>query len=146
MVNFDDENWDPRSDDDYDDFESYGWQQDVPFAPMYPYGLVAQLMPPLLPFPGFGDDRFGQQQQGPSSPPPNFIPEYSVQPFAVDPGAIRRCLFRFTYVWLSRRESFWFFPTFVGRNSVAGFRWNERRRRWQYFGIDLDRIDSFTCF
>ena len=80
----------------------------------------------------------------PSTPPPSFTPEQpQFQTFAVDPGAIRGCLFRFTYVWL-RRDSFWFFPTFVGRNSVAGFRW--RRFGWVYFGIDLDRIESFQCF
>jgi len=95
----------------------------------------------------------GQQgQQGPSSPPPSFAPPYpggsgnQAQVFAVDPGAIRGCLYRQTYVWLSRRQGFWFYPTFVGRTSVAGFRWRSRRRRWEYFGIDLNQIDSFTCF
>ncbi|HBS44831.1 MAG TPA: transporter, partial [Paenibacillus sp.] len=33
---------------------------------------------------------------------------------------------------------------FVGRNSVAGFRWFGLF--WGYFGIDLNRIRSFTCF
>jgi hypothetical protein len=32
---------------------------------------------------------------------------------------------------------------FVGRNSVAGWRWNGFR--WVYFGVDLRRIDSFVC-
>lgn len=87
----------------------------------------------------------GQQQVGPpSAPPPNFTPQQSqVQTFAVDPGAIRGCLFRFTYIWL-RRDQFWFYPTFVGRNSIAGFRW--RGNRWVYFGIDLNQIQSFQCF
>lgn len=86
----------------------------------------------------------GQSAGPPNSPPPSFTPaEQQIQPFAVDPGAIRGCLFRFTYVWLNR-DQFWFFPTFVGRNSVAGFRW--RRNRWVYFGIDLNRIQSFQCY
>ena len=93
-------------------------------------------------FPGGGG---GQQQSGPpTGPPPSFTPTQSqVQTFAIDPGAIRGCLFRYTYVWL-RRDSFWFYPTFIGRESVAGWRW--RRNRWVYFGIDLDRIQSFQCF
>lgn len=96
-------------------------------------------------FPGGGPGGFPGQQSGPpSSPPPGFTPQQpQFQTFAIDPGAIRGCLFRFTYVWL-RRDSFWFYPTFVGRNSVAGFRW--RRNRWVYFGIDLDQIQSFQCF
>lgn len=80
----------------------------------------------------------------PTSPPPSFEPtQPSFQTFAIDPGAIRGCLFRFTYIWLDR-DSFWFYPVFIGRQSVAGYRF--RRNRWVYFGIDLDRIDSFQCF
>lgn len=86
----------------------------------------------------------GQQAGPPTSPPPNFTPEQSqFQTFAVDPGGIRRCLFRFTYIWL-RRGGFWFYPTFVGRTSIAGYRWSGFR--WVYFGIDLNQIQSFQCF
>jgi len=101
------------------------------------------------PFPGFPSGpnqpaNPGQSAQPPSEPPPNFTPQQAqIQPFAVDSGAIRGCLFRFTYIWL-RREAFWFFPTFVGRRSISGFRWVGFR--WVYFGIDLRRIDSFQCF
>lgn len=97
-------------------------------------------------FPGQpGTPGQGEQQAGPpTAPPPNFTPKQSqTQLFAVDPGAIRGCLFRFTYVWL-RRDAFWFYPTFIGRRSVAGYRWIGWR--WVYFGIDLDQIQSFQCF
>lgn len=90
-----------------------------------------------------------QQPSGhhpPQSPPPNWTPEYpTVQTRAIDPGAISGCLFRFTYVWQSRRQGFWFFPVFVGPRSVAGYRWNTRRNRWEYTGLDLNQINSFTC-
>lgn len=90
----------------------------------------------------------GQQGPGappPTAPPPQFTPQQpSASPLAVDPGAISGCLFRNTFVWLNNGEGFWFFPTFVGRTSVAGFRWNGRF--WMYFGIDLRRIQTFTCF
>ncbi|QGS67965.1 hypothetical protein CV093_02435 [Oceanobacillus sp. 143] len=95
---------------------------------------------------GFPGQPGGGQQSGgaPTTPPPNFTPQQSqFQTFAVDPGGIRGCLFRFTYIWL-RRDAFWFYPTFVGRTSVAGFRWNGFR--WVYFGIDLNQIQSFQCF
>lgn len=91
------------------------------------------------PFGGGG----GGQQISPPGPPPSFTPSQGVQTFAVDAGAIQGCLFRFTYVWL-RRDAFWFFPTFIGRRSVSGFRWNGRR--WAYYGIDLRHIQSFQCF
>ena len=101
---------------------------------------------PGFPGGGFpGQPGGGGQQGAPNTPPPNFTPQQSqFQTFAVDPGAIRGCLFRFTYIWLENGNSFWFYPTFVGRNSVAGFRW--RGFGWAYFGIDLDRVRSFQCF
>lgn len=92
-------------------------------------------------FPGGGS---GQQSGPPTTPPPSFIPEQQqFQTLAIDPGGIRGCLFRFTYIWL-RRDAFWFYPTFVGRTSIAGFRWTGFR--WVYFGIDLNQIQSFQCF
>jgi hypothetical protein len=97
-------------------------------------------------FPGGGPGG-GQQGGGaPTAPPPQFTPqETQASAFAVDPGGIRRCLYRYTYVWLNNGNSFWYFPTFVGRNSVAGWRWR-RRWGWVYFGIDLRQIRSFQCF
>ncbi|MEW9053109.1 MAG: hypothetical protein AB2392_18260 [Neobacillus sp.] len=87
----------------------------------------------------------GMQAGPPSSPPPAMVPTQTQQAaaFAVDPGSIRRCLFRFTYVWLRGYQQFWFYPTFVGRRSVSGYRWNGFR--WLYFGISLRQIQSFTC-
>ncbi|MEH6975435.1 transporter, partial [Bacillus sp. JJ675] len=40
---------------------------------------------------------------------------------------------------------FWFYPVFVGRRSIAGYRWRPRQFRWVYFGIDLNEITSFSC-
>ncbi len=93
-------------------------------------------MPPFGPPPGT------TVQQGPTLPPPPFEPPISA--FAVDPGAISRCLYRNTFVWLTNGNRFWFFPTFVGRFSVTGFRWTGRF--WVIFGISLREISSFSCF
>ena len=91
----------------------------------------------------------------PSGPPPNFIPSEAqattfgagpgggVSAFAIDAGAIFPCRFRFTYIWLNNGRSFWSYIVFVGRNSIAG--WRYTGRRWVYFGIDLRRIRSFYC-
>jgi hypothetical protein len=113
------------------------------------FGSFFPQMPP--PPPGFqgGQPPFAPPGQGPTagpptSPPPSFVPPQQVQQFAVDPGGIARCLFRYTYVWLRGFEQFWFYPTFVDRNSVAGYRWTGFR--WVYFGISLRQIQSFTCY
>ncbi|WP_343223708.1 transporter [Paenibacillus oenotherae] len=102
--------------------------------------------PPTPPgFPGQPGPSAPPGIMAPSSPPPGFIPQQpAVSPFAVDPGAIARCLFRNTYVWLVNGNQFWFYPVFVGRTSVSGFRWNGRV--WLYTGLSLQSIQSFTCF
>ncbi|WP_152656040.1 hypothetical protein [Oceanobacillus sp. CFH 90083] len=110
----------------------------APSFPNFPGGDMGGF--PQQPGTGMG----GMNNQPPTSPPPNFVPEKSaVQTFAVDPGGIRHCRFRFTYIWPHRSRGFWAFPTFVGRNSIAGFRWNGFR--WVYFGMDLNSIESFQC-
>ncbi|MFC4104299.1 transporter [Paenibacillus xanthanilyticus] len=84
-------------------------------------------------------------QQGPTAPPPQFAPQQpAASTFAVDPGAISGCLYRNTYVWPRFGNGFWFYPTFVGRTSVSGYRWNGRF--WVYSGLSLRSIESFTCF
>lgn len=97
-------------------------------------------------FPGSPGGAPGGGQAGgpPTSPPPAFVPQEQATAFAVDPGGIRRCMFRFTYIWLIDGRSFWFYPIFLGRNSVAGWRWS-RRRGWVYYGMDLRQIRSFQC-
>ncbi len=79
----------------------------------------------------------------PASPPPRPMSSAQAGTFAVDPGSIRRCMYRFTYIWMRDGNSFWFWPVFVGRTSVSGFRWTGRR--WVYTGISLRRIDMFQC-
>ncbi|WP_353615334.1 transporter [Virgibacillus sp. 7505] len=109
---------------------------------------------PFVPPPGAGGQGGGQQGQfGPPGPPPSQIPQ--LQPvggsggpsaFAIDPGGIRFCLFRYTYMQLENGQRFWYYPVFVGRTSIAGFRWRPQQFRWQYFGIDLRRVAAFSCF
>ncbi|MFP5107077.1 hypothetical protein ACSU6B_09930 [Neobacillus sp. C211] len=95
--------------------------------------------------PPFAPPGQGPGAGAPTSPPPSYVPAQTqqVEQFAVDPGSIRRCLFRFTYVWLRGFQQFWFYPTFVGRTSVSGWRWTGFR--WVYMGISLRQIQSFTC-
>lgn len=98
-------------------------------------GVTAAVDPPL-------------QHGPPNSPPPDFIPKPSKSPGAaplrVDPGALTPCIFRFSYLWLKNSESFWAYLVYVGRTSAAG--WRYRRKRWVYFGVDLDDIKSFNCY
>ena len=121
-----------------------------------PFGAPSGIFPPQgqpmnPPYGGGRPPEGGGQFEGPpSGPPPSFAPsETQMQAkgpgvYAVDPGAIRPCTFRYVYIRLSNGRQFWAWLTFVGRTSASGWRWN--RNRWVYFGIDLRRIDSFECY
>lgn len=113
--------------------------------------------PPVGPPSGIpGGPPFGPPPSGatsgtgpPSGPPPSFVPSQATAQqtaglFAVNPGAIRPCTFRFVYLWLNNGQQFWAWLVFVGSRSVAGWRWIGFR--WIYFGVDLDSIVSFVCF
>lgn len=92
-----------------------------------------------------------QKSNAPSGPPPSFVPskggtqvKSTPQTKAVEPGAIRPCLYRYVYIWPRRGRGYWAYLVFIGRRSASGYRWNGRR--WVYFGIDLRQIDSFQCY
>jgi hypothetical protein len=79
----------------------------------------------------------GGYQQSPSGGP-------SLQ--AVDPGSFYGCLRRMTRVRLTNGRRFWFYPTYIGRKSVAGYRWYPRNQQWRYTGFDTDSVESFNCY
>lgn len=93
----------------------------------------------------------GSSSQAPKSAPPPYIPSKtqkgvkSMAPGAkaVDPGSIRPCLFRFTYIWQTNGRGYWAYLTYIGPRSLAGWRW--MGWRWIYFGLDLNRVESFYC-
>jgi len=84
-------------------------------------------------FPGGNNNMGGQNMnQAPLSPPPNNIPTKNANQRFVDPGSIRNCMGRFTYIWLDNGAEFWMFPVQLSKRSVSGFRWN-RSFGWVYF-------------
>ncbi|KOP76023.1 transporter [Bacillus sp. FJAT-21351] len=116
------------------------------FPPPPPGG--GQGFPP--PPPGGGGQGLPPQggAQPPSSPPPAFTPTPKLGSggpslYAVDPGAISGCLYRYTYIWPRNGRPYWFYPTFVGRRSVAGYRWTGSF--WVYAGVDVNQIREFQC-
>lgn len=82
------------------------------------------------PGPGFGGGPGPEGSGGPSAK-------------AVDPGAIFPCMYRYVYIWPLGGRGFWAYITYVGPTSIAG--WRFRRGRWEYFGMDLRRVDEFYC-
>ena len=113
-----------------------------------------------------------QQMRQPMGPPPGFtptLPEEDIEEqrgmFGGQPGFgpgrrpnqrgdnsdrrrrqgnIRRCLQRFTFIWLVNGNSFWFFPIIISGQQIIGFRW--RRGVWVYDRINIRRILYHQCY
>jgi hypothetical protein len=85
----------------------------------------------------------GQPGAAPMSPAPQFIPPIPSSRFGVE--SMRWCLHRNTFVWMRSGTEFWFFPTFVSRRVIVGFRWR-RRFGWVYHVIDPSNVLTFQCF
>lgn len=113
-----------------------------------PPGFHGGQQPPGPP-PGFPGAGPGGPSGPPPGPPPSSPPPEQqiggVGVLAVDPGALHGCLYRYTFVRLESGRRFWFWPIFIGRTSVAGYRWRPRRREWVYSGFDTRQISSFSC-
>ncbi|MRG86892.1 hypothetical protein [Salinibacillus xinjiangensis] len=147
------------------DFFDQFQQQQTPQGP--PFGQGSGQFPSFGQGPGQGPGQFPPFGQGPGQggdqlpPRPPSLPEQAQGGFgseaqgqfgggpsiyAVDPGSFQGCLRRLTIVRLTNGRRFWFYPTFIGRRSVAGYRWYPRRWRWVYTGFDTDRVTSFQCY
>ena len=141
-------NFGPFQDDDSSDFfrwqQQFGFPQQPGFPPNRPGPGPRPPGPGPRPGPGpgFPPSPGGGQTPQPMGPPPAFTPP--IPAWQVNPQNIRGCLFRNTYIWLNNNNSFWFFPIFVSRNTVIGFRW--RRIGWIYEAINLNQIRSFQCY
>ena len=93
----------------------------------------------------------------PARPPQGIMPEVPVRPPSlppsfrpVEPRGIRiapvvmqSCIFNFMYVWLRNGFEFWMYPTFVGLNSVFGYRYSFLG--WIYTELDFSKIRSYFC-
>ncbi|WP_431808678.1 hypothetical protein [Lysinibacillus sphaericus] len=103
-------------------------------------------IPPVGPPPNMGQPpNFGPPSSGqmPMSAPPNFAPPMPA--WHGGSNGIQSCLFRNTYLWMNSGRSFWFFPTVIGREFIAGFRWSNRYG-WRFRTLTRDHILSFECF
>lgn len=127
----------------YEFYHSEERQLVPPFGQQFAPPFGQQFVPPFGQQPGTPPVSPGASSGPPSAPPPSFVPQQAPGVFAVDPGAIRPCRFRFVYIWLNTGEQFWAWLVFVGPRSAAGWRWTGFR--WIYFGIDLRNIQSFVC-
>ena len=120
-----------------------------------PYPLENQIMdvrtPPGPPGPSYGGGQPPPRPPNGGGPPhiapPLFTPQLHDGMYkSMDTGSMKGCLYKHTYVWFKNGRSFWFYPTYVGYNSVAGYRWRRSQQRWAYYGTDAHEIQFFHCY
>lgn len=123
--------------------------------PPPPGGPGSFPMNPPPPGPGPGGGPGGGPGPGgggnspmPMGPPPAFSPQMpmlqSQSQYQSGSSGIRRCIYRNTFIWQRNGNSFWFFPTFVTRNDILGFRWG--RFGWVPSTVNRNSILTFQCF
>src|SRR3712207_8775854 len=89
----------------------------IPYNYFAPFGPGFRQFPPGPPpfgFPGSGNmfPGPGNKEAPPMGPPPSFTPSKTetkagINVKAVDPGSIRFCKYKYTYLWLTNGNSFW---------------------------------------
>lgn len=84
-------------------------------------------------------------------PPPSYTPKQAPSSkssnsnmLKVSPGSLSPCKYQYVYVWQTNGSSYWAWFTRIDRTTASGYRWNGYR--WVYFGVDLNRIESFECY
>ncbi|MCL2168764.1 MAG: hypothetical protein FWB74_01905 [Defluviitaleaceae bacterium] len=77
----------------------------------------------------------------PRTAPPQHIPKAHL----ARPGhdAIQSCLYKNTYLWLNNHQQFWFFPTFIGKSSICGYK--RINDDWQFMGFGIEMIEKLYC-
>ena len=80
------------------------------------------------------------QGGAPRKSPPNYIPVHSSKFKNVGYDLLSSNIFSNVFLWLNNGQSFWFFPTFVGRRIISGFRWHVDR--WFFISLSINSIDS----
>ena len=119
---------------------------------MYPYmyylvpiNQYNMMRSPIPPSPPFMPPPNMSSNAAPTTPPPKTTPSKKDNNLkAVDPGSIRFCKYKFTYIWPNRGKPFWAWIVYVGRRSISGYRWTGYR--YVYFGMGLKQINSFVCY
>lgn len=57
---------------------------------------------------------------------------------------LKLCTYRYTYLWLRNGKSFWCYPTYIGRNTISGWKW--KNYKWKFFSMSIRRISNFYCY
>jgi len=87
--------------------------------------------------PALGPARRGR----PFHSPPEMLPGRAGR-LRPERSALAGCMGRTMYVWLRCGRSFWFYPEYIGRSTLAGYAWTHGR--WTYTGFSIFSVEFFV--
>lgn len=65
--------------------------------------------------------------------------------YAVSAEALSVCLNKLTYIWQNDNKEYWSYIFYIDHVSFVGWRWNKYIKDWVYFGVDISKVEAFTC-
>ncbi|MDR0958226.1 MAG: hypothetical protein LBM16_03340 [Clostridiales bacterium] len=75
--------------------------------------------------------------------PPIYAPSEQNSHAFIGANSMRSCLGNYAYVWLKSGESFWLYVTYIGRQSIYGYKWTYFG--WAYSAVNVFMIRRFFC-
>ncbi|MGL5635153.1 MAG: hypothetical protein ACRDDL_08845 [Sarcina sp.] len=64
---------------------------------------------------------------------------------SVSSPALSCCLNGMTYIWQNDGKEYWAYIFYIDQLCFVGWRWNIYVNDWVYFGVDLSKIEAFSC-
>lgn len=71
---------------------------------------------------------------------PTDYPKYSVSA-----KALACCLDKLTYIWQNDSKEYWTYIFYIDHVCFVGWRWEKHVNDWVYFGIDISKVEAFSC-
>ncbi|WP_297438626.1 hypothetical protein [uncultured Clostridium sp.] len=65
--------------------------------------------------------------------------------YAVSGNALACCLDKLTYIWQNDGKEYWTYVFYVDKVCYVGWRWNKEINDWVYYGVDISKVETFSC-
>ncbi|MGL4742534.1 MAG: hypothetical protein ACRC41_17370 [Sarcina sp.] len=65
--------------------------------------------------------------------------------YSVSGAALACCLNKMTYIWQGDGKEYWAHIFYIDHICFVGWRWNIYVNDWVYFGVDLSKVEAFSC-
>ena len=65
--------------------------------------------------------------------------------YAVSGNALACCLDKLTYIWQNDGKEYWTYVFYVDKVCFVGWRWHKEINDWVYYGVDISKVETFSC-